>query len=83
MREINDKVKAKDWDAVIKEGTAIRDLYPDYVEAGSVYEVLAQAYTAKKQTPQGDGAVEALREDRREESGYAQATRGPGGGSRG
>ena len=24
--------KDKDWDAVIKEGTAIRDMYPDYVE---------------------------------------------------
>jgi Flp pilus assembly protein TadD len=37
----------KDWDAIIKEGTAIRDMYADYVEAGSVYEILARAYTAK------------------------------------
>ncbi len=37
----------KDWDAVIKEGTAIRDMYSDYVEAGSVYEILSRAYLAK------------------------------------
>jgi tetratricopeptide (TPR) repeat protein len=51
VRDLNDKVKAKDWDAVIKEGTEIRDLYSDYVDPGSVYEALAQAYTAKKDTP--------------------------------
>jgi Flp pilus assembly protein TadD len=39
--------KNKDNDGVIRIGTAIRDLYPDYVEAHSVYEMLAQAYTAK------------------------------------
>ena len=39
--------KTKDWGAVIKEGTAIRDFYPDYVEDHSIYELLAQAYTAK------------------------------------
>jgi tetratricopeptide (TPR) repeat protein len=37
----------KDWDAIIKEGTAIRDMYSDYVEAGSVYEILSRAYLAK------------------------------------
>ncbi len=37
----------KDWDGVIKEGTAIRDFYPDYVEEHSIYEMLAQAYLAK------------------------------------
>jgi tetratricopeptide (TPR) repeat protein len=37
---------------VIEEGTAIRDFYPDYVEEHSVYEALAQAYTAK-----GDNAA--------------------------
>jgi tetratricopeptide (TPR) repeat protein len=47
LKDVNDKAKAKDWDAVIKEGTAIRDLYSDYVETGSVYEFLSQAYLAK------------------------------------
>jgi tetratricopeptide (TPR) repeat protein len=37
----------KKHDDVIREGKAIRDLFPDYVEAGSVYEFLAEAYLAK------------------------------------
>jgi tetratricopeptide (TPR) repeat protein len=48
LREVNDLWKKKDYDAVIEKGTAIRDLYPDYVEAGSVYEFLANAYREKK-----------------------------------
>lgn len=39
--------KSGSHDEVIREGKAIRDLYPDYVEAGSVYEFLADAYLAK------------------------------------
>lgn len=37
----------KDWGEVVKEGNAIRDWYPDYVEDHSIYELLAQAYVAK------------------------------------
>lgn len=48
IRQLNDDVKNKNWDAAIKEGTAIRDIYSDYVETGSVYEMLAKAYEAKK-----------------------------------
>ncbi len=58
VRSINDEVKTKDWNAVIKEGTAIRDFYPDYVDPGSVYEALAQAYTATNDTPK---AMEQLK----------------------
>ncbi len=47
IRVVADDAKAKKWDEVIKEGNAIRDLYPDYVEAGSVYEFLAEAWIAK------------------------------------
>ncbi len=47
VRGISAKAKAKDWDAVIKEGKEIRDWYSDYVEAGSVYEFLSEAYLAK------------------------------------
>jgi tetratricopeptide (TPR) repeat protein len=39
--------RAKNYDEVIKTGSLIRDWYPDYVEAGSVYELLADAYQAK------------------------------------
>ena len=41
------KLLAKDYDAVIAEGPGVRDLYPDYVEESSVYEMLAEAYLAK------------------------------------
>ena len=47
LKALVERSKTKDWDAVIKQGTAIRDMYPDYVEEHSVYEILAQAYTAK------------------------------------
>jgi len=39
--------KEKRWDDVIKDGIRVRDLYPEYVEAASVYEFLAEAYDAK------------------------------------
>ena len=44
-------IRDRDWGAVIKEGTAIRDMYPDYVEEHSVYEALAAAYLAKGDKP--------------------------------
>ena len=47
LKEVAAMAKAKDWDGVIKQATAIRDIYSDYVEAGSVYEFLSQAYLAK------------------------------------
>ncbi|HJZ98154.1 MAG TPA: tetratricopeptide repeat protein, partial [Candidatus Solibacter sp.] len=37
----------KDWGEVIKQGTILRDKYPDYVEEHSVYEMLAKAYSEK------------------------------------
>ena len=40
-------VKTKNYDEVIREGSEIRDMYPEYVEDGSVYEFLADAYLAK------------------------------------
>jgi len=40
-------LRAKKYDDVIREGAAIRDFYPDYVEPGSVYELMADAYEAK------------------------------------
>ncbi len=51
LKQISEMAKAKDYDGVIKEGTAIRDDYPDYVEAGSVYEFLATAYLEKGNKP--------------------------------
>lgn len=51
LKEVVKLSTAKDYDAVIREGTAIRDLYKDYVEAGSVYELLAEAYLGKDNKP--------------------------------
>ncbi len=49
IRGVSEAEKAKNWDEVIKQGTAIRDLYADYVEAANVYEFLAEAYLAKNE----------------------------------
>jgi tetratricopeptide (TPR) repeat protein len=51
LKEINEAAKAKDNDTVIKLGAEARDLFPDYVEAGNVYEFLAHAYLAKGNKP--------------------------------
>lgn len=50
MKTLIESAQKKDDDAVIKEGLAIRDLYKDYVEDGSVYQFLATAYEDKKDT---------------------------------
>lgn len=47
MKPLHDAVRGKMWDEAIRIGLAIRDEYPDYVEAGSVYEALAEAYEAQ------------------------------------
>jgi len=47
IKTMVEDLRAKKYDDVIREGTVIHDFYPDYVEAGSVYELLADAYTAK------------------------------------
>jgi tetratricopeptide (TPR) repeat protein len=57
LKSIFELSKTKDWGAVIKQGTAIRDMYPDYVEEHSVYEALAEAYLAKGDKP---AAIEEL-----------------------
>lgn len=41
----------RDWEGVIRDGSAIRDFYPDYVERGSVYEMLATAHLERHETP--------------------------------
>jgi tetratricopeptide (TPR) repeat protein len=47
IKTVAENAKAKKWDEVISDGVRIRDLYPDYVDAASVYEFLAEAYEAK------------------------------------
>jgi tetratricopeptide (TPR) repeat protein len=47
VKVLVEKAAAKDWDTVISVGPGLRDKYPDYVEEHNVYEMLAEAYTAK------------------------------------
>jgi tetratricopeptide (TPR) repeat protein len=47
VKKMHKELSAREYDAAIADGQKIRDLYPDYVEAGSVYEALADAYLAK------------------------------------
>jgi tetratricopeptide (TPR) repeat protein len=58
VKTIAAAAKAKDYDTVIKLGTEARDLFPDYVEAGSVYEFLAQAYLAKQNKAAAENELE-------------------------
>jgi cellulose synthase operon protein C len=48
----------KEWDKVISEGVAIRDIYPDYVEDANVYQFLTQAYLAKGDKASAIAALE-------------------------
>ncbi|MBS1875334.1 MAG: tetratricopeptide repeat protein [Acidobacteria bacterium] len=47
VRDVAKALEAKDWDGALKQGAAIRDLYPDYVESHSVYEMMADASLGK------------------------------------
>jgi tetratricopeptide (TPR) repeat protein len=59
MHDVVEMSLQKDWDGVIKQGTVIRDYFPDYVEEHSVYEMLAQAYIAKGDKPAAIAQFEA------------------------
>lgn len=58
IKALNAKVKEKQWDDVIKDGTRIRDIYPDYVEPGNVYEFLSDAYLAKDEKDKATAELE-------------------------
>jgi len=47
LKQLVEVARANKHDDVIREGSTIRDIYPEYVEPGSVYELLAEAYLAK------------------------------------
>jgi len=47
MQKLAELAQAARHDEVIREGAAVRDLYPEYVEAGSAYELLAEAHLAQ------------------------------------
>ncbi len=47
MRRLIELAKSGNHDAVIAQAPAIRDLFPEFVEPGCAYELLASAYIAK------------------------------------
>jgi tetratricopeptide (TPR) repeat protein len=51
LKKVADEAKAGRNDDVIRDAAPIRDIYPDYVEPGNVYEFLADAYLAKGNKP--------------------------------
>jgi len=51
LMKVAEEAKAGKSDDVIRDAAPIRDIYPDYVEAGSVYQFLADAYLAKNNKP--------------------------------
>jgi DNA-binding SARP family transcriptional activator len=59
LRSVANAAKQEDWDKVIAEAGAIRDIYPDYVEPANAYEFLAKAYLAKGDTAKAIAELEA------------------------
>jgi tetratricopeptide (TPR) repeat protein len=51
LMKVAEEAKAGKNDDVIRDAVPIRDIYPDYVEAGNVYQFLADAYVAKNSKP--------------------------------
>jgi DNA-binding SARP family transcriptional activator len=51
MERLAGAARAGRFEEVLREGPALRDLYPDYVEHGSAYEYLAEAHLAKGDKP--------------------------------
>lgn len=47
LAKVAAEAKAGKHDDVIRDASAIRDIYPDYVEPGNVYQFLADAWLAK------------------------------------
>ncbi len=50
--------REKDWDKVIELAPEVRDLYPEYVQAGSPYTLLARAYEEKGEREEAVASLE-------------------------
>jgi hypothetical protein len=55
--ELSKLAKDQKYDEVLARGPAVRDLYPDYVEDNSLYELIAKAHLQRKDEK---GAVDEL-----------------------
>jgi tetratricopeptide (TPR) repeat protein len=59
MKQIHEAAEAKKFEQVLRDGPALRDLYADYVEAGSIYELLADAHLAAGDKVKATAELEA------------------------
>jgi tetratricopeptide (TPR) repeat protein len=59
LKKVSDDLKAQNYDDMIRDGAKIRDIYPDFVEAGNVYQLLADAYLAKGDKPAAIAQLES------------------------
>jgi hypothetical protein len=51
LKKVAEEYKAKDYSDLVRDGTKIRDIYPDFVEPGNVYQILADGYVAQGDKP--------------------------------
>ncbi len=51
LKELAQMSSTKNYDGILKEGPAVRDWFPDYVEEHNAYTALAAAYLAKNDKP--------------------------------
>jgi len=47
LKKVAEEYRAQDYEDMIRDASGIRDSYPDYVEMGNVYQLLADGYLAK------------------------------------
>lgn len=52
LKTVHSAHRTKDWDTVLRDGPKLRDIFPDFVETGNLYEVIYDAHMAK-----GDNAA--------------------------
>ena len=58
VKEVAGLARSNDWQQVLDKSNGIRDIYPDYVEAGNLYEFRADAYAALNNKPAAIGELE-------------------------
>lgn len=47
VKTVGESYQVKNWDVVLKDAPNLRDVYPEFVESGSPYEMLYEAHMAK------------------------------------
>ncbi len=63
MKTAHASLSAGRNDEAIREGLALRDQYREYIGAGNVYELLAQAYTNKHDLPAAMAQLQRYRDE--------------------